>query len=150
MTFRADDKETTTVWNTGSKFNVRSAPGHVCGNCHSARLASARHDLRFLHVKFRIQNVVRNFLALQHSAKQFGSFYADRTDEHRLFSGVAVSNLIDHRVVFFAARFVDAIIVILARHWPVGGNDVDVEFVNIVKLRRFRLGCAGHAGQLLV
>src|SRR6266581_6021649 len=52
VTLGADDKETTTVCNTGPKFNVRSAPRHVCRNCHSARLAGTRHDLRFLHVKF--------------------------------------------------------------------------------------------------
>src|SRR6266481_3761052 len=63
VTLRADNVETATVWNTGSKFNVRSTPGHVCGNRNGARLAGARHNFSFLHVKLRVQNVMRNFLA---------------------------------------------------------------------------------------
>src|SRR4029077_4929808 len=51
VTFCADNVETATVCHTGSEFNVRSAPGHVCGNRNGARLAGARHNLRFLHVK---------------------------------------------------------------------------------------------------
>src|SRR5205814_8758927 len=39
VTLGANDVETATVWNTGSKFNVRSTPRHVCGNRNSARLA---------------------------------------------------------------------------------------------------------------
>src|SRR5204863_10094699 len=69
VTLRADDIKTSTVWNTGSKLDVGSAPGHVRRNRDRARLTGALHDLGFLHVKLRIQNVVRNFLALEHSAK---------------------------------------------------------------------------------
>ena len=32
----------------------------------------------------------------------------------------------------------------------VGGNDHDLEFVDLLELGRFGLGCAGHAAQLLV
>src|SRR5205814_512981 len=42
VTLGADDVKTATVWNTRSKFNVRSAPRHVCGNRNRARLAGAR------------------------------------------------------------------------------------------------------------
>ena len=43
-----------------------------------------------------------------------------------------------------------SIVVICARDWPVRRNYIDVEFVNIVKLRRLGLGGAGHTGKLLV
>src|SRR5438046_8219155 len=69
VTFRADNVKTATTWDTGSKLNVGSAPGHVRRNRDRARLTSALHDLGFLHVKLCVQNVVRNFLALEHSAK---------------------------------------------------------------------------------
>ena len=54
-------------------------------------LARALHDLRFLHVIFRVQHVVRNFFALQHAAEQLGRFHAHRADEDRLRFGVALA-----------------------------------------------------------
>ena len=59
-------------------------------------------------------------------------------------------DFIDDRVIFFTTRFVDAIVVVFARDRPIRRNHVDVEFVDIVKLGRFRLRGAGHAGELLV
>ena len=47
-------------------------------------LPGARDDLGFLLVIFRVQHVVRDFLALQHAASNFARFDADRADEHRL------------------------------------------------------------------
>src|SRR5205814_9372776 len=48
VTLRADDIKTSTVWNTGSKLNVGSSPGHVRRNRDRARLTGALHDLGFL------------------------------------------------------------------------------------------------------
>src|ERR1051326_6111733 len=60
------------------------------------------------------------------------------------------SDFLDDRIVFFTPRFVDAVVIIRASHRPIGRNHVDVELVNVVKLRCLRLGRAGHARQLLV
>ena len=59
-------------------------------------------------------------------------------------------DFVDHRVVFFAPRLVDAIVGILARDRPVRRNHVHVELVNVVKLGRLGLGGAGHAGEFLI
>ena len=63
---------------------------------------------------------------------------------------MAIFDLVNDRVVFFAARFVDAIVVIFARHRPIRRDDHDVELVNVVKLVRFGFRRAGHAGQLVI
>ena len=108
-------------------------------------------DLRFLPVIFRVQHVVRNFFALQHAAEQLGRFDADRADEHRLLlAACAFANLVDDRVVFFAARLVDAIVRVLPRDRAVGRDDDDVELVDVVEFVRLGLGGAGHARELLV
>src|SRR5438046_5935706 len=70
VTLRADNVETATVWNTGSKLNIGSAPSHIRRNRDRARLTSALHHLGFVHMKLRVQNVVRNFPRLAPSADE--------------------------------------------------------------------------------
>ena len=93
---------------------------------------------------------MRNLLALQHSTEQLRGFNAHAADQHGLRFRVGFSDFLDHRVVFFAPRFVDAIVVIRASHRPIGRDHVHVEFINVVKLCRFRFGCAGHSRQFLI
>src|SRR5439155_16519281 len=60
MTLRADDVETAAVGHAVAQFNIGAAPGHVRGNRDRPRVTGARDDLRFLHVEFRVQDVMRN------------------------------------------------------------------------------------------
>ena len=99
---------------------------------------------------FRVQNVVRNFFPLQHAAEQLGRFHADRADQNRLDARVAFADFVDDGVVFFAARFVDAIVRIGARDRAIGRDDGDIQFVDVVKFVRLGFGGAGHAGELLI
>ena len=145
-----DHHQPAPVRNARAEFNIGAAASHVRRNRDRAWLAGPRHDLSFLHVKFRVQNVVWNFLSLQHSAEQLRGFHAHRTDQHRLLLVVGLSNFVDNRVVFFAPGFVDPIVVVRARDWPIRRNHIDVEFVNVVELGRFGFGCTGHAGQFLI
>ena len=150
VTLCADDVEATFVRNAGSKFNVSAAAGHISRNGDGARLARATNDFGLLPMIFRVQHGVRNFLALQHSGEQLGSFHAHRADEDRLRGGMALADFVDHGVVFFAARLVDAVVGVGSRDWPIRRDDGDVQFVDVVKLVRLRLGCARHAGKLVV
>ena len=54
------------------------------------RLPGARDDLRFLHVIFRVQHVVRNFFPLQHARKQLARFTLNRADQNRLRPGCGI------------------------------------------------------------
>ena len=69
MSLRPDHVKTAPVRDALPKFNVRAAPGHVRRNRDRSSLASAGDDLRLLHVKFRVQDVMRNLFALQHARK---------------------------------------------------------------------------------
>ena len=46
-----------------AKLNIGAAPGHIGGDGHRVQLARIRHDLRFLLVLARIQDVVLDALA---------------------------------------------------------------------------------------
>ncbi len=150
MPLGADDHQSTDFYDARPKLNVGAASCHVGRNRDRAWLSGARHDLGFLHVELCVQHVVRNFLPFQHSAEQLGGFHTHCTDQHRLTPRVSVFDFLDYGVVFFPARFVDAIVVIRPPHRPVRRNHVHIEFVNVVKLCRFRLGRAGHARKLLI
>ena len=113
-------------------------------------LTGARDNLRFLHVKFRVQHVVRDFFALEHSRKQLARFHGNRADENRLRPCVAFLNLVNDRVVFLTPRLVDAIVRIFARDRPIRRNNRDIELIDVVELVCFRFGRARHAGQFLI
>ena len=61
-----------------------------------------------------------------------------------------IFDLVDDRVVFLAARFVDAIVRVLPRHRPIRRDHVHVELVDVVKLGGFSVGSASHAGEFVV
>ena len=61
---RADHEKTAVIRDAFTELNVGSAAGHVRRNRDRPGLSGALDDLRFLHVILRVQDVVRNFLAL--------------------------------------------------------------------------------------
>ncbi len=63
---------------------------------------------------------------------------------------VAPFDFVDDRVVFFAARFVDAIVGIRPDTGPIRRDNGDIELVDVVELVRLGLGRAGHARQLMI
>ena len=63
---------------------------------------------------------------------------------------MAILDLVNDCVEFLAARLVDAVVVILARDRSIRRDDEHVEFVDVVKLVRFGLRGAGHAGELVI
>ena len=93
---------------------------------------------------------MRDFFALEHAAEHLGGLDADGADEHRLALAVGGLDLVDDRVEFLAARLVDAVVVILAEHRPVGRDDGDVQLVDVVELVGLGLRRAGHAREFLV
>ena len=63
---------------------------------------------------------------------------------------VALADFVDHRVVFFAARFVDAVVRILPRNRPIRRDDGDIEFVDVVEFVRLGFRGAGHAREFVI
>ena len=146
----ADDVEPAGALHPGAEFDVRAAARHVGRNGHGARLAGPGHNLGFLEVEFRVEDIVRDFFPFEHAAEQFGRLDAGRANQNRLLPGVPLFDLFDDRVVFLAPRLVDAVVRILAGHIAVGRDDNDIEGVNVVKFIGLRFGRAGHAAEFLV
>ena len=57
-------------------------------------------------------------------------------------------DLVEHGVVFLAARLVDGVVSVVANARLVGGDGEDAQLVDVEKLLRLGGGGAGHAGQL--
>ena len=61
-------------------------------------LAGVLDDLGLARVLLRVQDVVRDALALQQLAQVLGRLDGDRADEHRLALLVALLDVVDDRV----------------------------------------------------
>src|ERR1700693_3468749 len=68
VSLRSKNKQSTILRYARTELNVGAAAGHVRRDRYRSGLARAHYDLGFLHVKLRVQHVVRNFFALQHPA----------------------------------------------------------------------------------
>ena len=78
--------------------------------------------------------------------EQFGFFDAGGADEDGLLHFVERLDLVGDGEVFFLRGAVDDVGVFDAAHRLVGGDDDDVELVDLVELGGFGFGGAGHAG----
>ncbi len=130
--------------------NVGTATCHVGGDRDHAQPSSLGNDLGFLLVELGVQHDVAYALALQDVGEQFGLLDAGGAYQHRLLHRVQAFDLVGDGEVFFLGRTVDDIRILDAQHLPVGGDDDDVELVDLVELGGFCLGGAGHSGELLV
>ena len=133
-----------------AKQNVRSASGHVGGNGHHPQPSRLRHDLRLALVILRVQHHVPHPLARQDLRQQLRLFNRRRAHQHRLLVLVQPRNFIRHREVLLLRRPEHHIGILQPPHRHVRRNHHDVQLVNLVELRRFRLRRARHPGKLLV
>ena len=130
--------------------DVGSAAGHVGGDGDHAEAAGLGYDLGFLLVELGVEDDVADALALEDFGEEFGFFDACGSDQDGLLGGVEAGDLVGQGEVLFLVGAVDDVGVLDALHDAVGGGDDDVELVDLVELGGFRLGGAGHAGELLV
>ncbi|MNS13705.1 hypothetical protein D3C72_453040 [compost metagenome] len=114
------------------------------------RLAGFGHDLGFAGVLLGVQHFVRQLGLFQEARQQLGVFDAGRTHQHRLATLMAVADVFEDRVVLFRIGLEDLIVLVLADHRLVGRDDDRFKPVDFLELVRFRIGRAGHAGQLFV
>ena len=150
MALGAEHEEAANFRDALAEFDVGATASHVGGNGDGAFEAGAGDDFGLLHVEFRIQHSVRNFLELQHAAEELAGFNAGCADEDWLAFGVGFFDGFDGGVVFFATGLVDAVVLVRSLHRAVGGNDIHIETVDVVELAHFGLGGAGHAGEFVV
>ena len=89
-------------------------------------------------------------LALEDFGEEFGFFDAGGADEDGLLLRVEAVDFVSDGEVFFFRGSVDDVRVFDALHLAVGGDDDDVEFVDLVELGGFGFSGAGHAAEFFV
>ncbi len=82
---------------------------HVGGDGDHLRPARLRHDFRLARVLLGVQHLVRKFLLFQQARQQFRVLDRSGADQHRLPALVAIVNVVDDRLVFFARRAIDLV-----------------------------------------
>ena len=89
-------------------------------------------------------------LALEDLGEELGLFDRGGADEDGLLEVVEALDLIGDGEVLFLRGAEDDVLIFNAEHLAVGGDDDDVELVDLVELGGLGLGGAGHAGELLI
>ena len=98
----------------------------------------------------RIQDIMRDSLALQHAAERFGHFHTRRSHQNRPALRAHLLNLFDDGVVLLTLGLVDDIILVIANHLFVRRNDNHIKFVDVKELTRLGLSSTRHARELFV
>ena len=150
MAFRTDDMQAADFLHARPKLDIRTTTGHVRRDRHGTQLTCPRHDFSFTFVMLRVQHVMDDALPLKHAAQQFGHFNGNRTNQHRLALLVTFRDFLHNRFVFFALRFVNAVVEVFTQAWAVRRNDDDVQIVNALEFVRFRFRRTRHTGQFFV
>ena len=104
----------------------------------------------FALVILGVQDFVPHAHALEDGRQLFGLLHRDGAHQHRLPLGVALLDLLGGVAELLLLGAVDHVRILLADQRAVGGNDADVQVVDLLELGRFGFRRAGHAGQLLV
>ena len=87
---------------------------------------------------------------LEHAGHQLRALDRRGADQHRLPALHAVFDVLDDGLELVVLREIDEVGVVLADHRPVRRDHDHFETVDLHELRRFGVGRAGHAGELLV
>ncbi len=133
-----------------AEFDVGAATGHVGRDGDFAGHAGVLDDVRLALVLLGVQHLVRNAVFLEHAGQQFGSFDGRGAHEHGLLARHAILDVFDDGFELVALREIHEVRVVLADHRAMSRDHHHFEAIDLHELRRFGVGRAGHAGQLLV
>ena len=130
--------------------DVRTAAGHVGGDGDGVLAPRLRHNRGLALVMLGVQHLVPHAHLLQNSREPLGFLHRDGAHQNRLALLVKLLDLLGGVAELLVLCAVDDVRVFLADQRLVGGNDGDVEVVDLLELGRFGFRGARHAGQLLV
>jgi hypothetical protein len=132
-----------------AQHDVGAAAGHVGGDGdHLRRPAWA--TISASGVLLGVEHLVRQLGLGQQAGDELGVLDRRGAHQHRLAALVAVTDVLDHRVVLLARRLVDQVESSLRTVGPVGRDDHGFQAVDLLELVGLGVGRAGHAGQLAV
>src|SRR6266511_1439356 len=150
VAFGAEHVETARFEHALAELDVDAAAGHVRRDRDRAELARILDDLRLALVLLRVQDGVRDALALEQFGEILGGLDRDCAEQDGLPRGVALLDVADHRLELALLRAEDVIVLVEAGNVLVRGDLDDVEVVDLDELLLLCLRGAGHAGELLV
>ena len=133
-----------------AELDVRAAARHVRGNGDRAVGAGIRDDHGLAGVVLRVQHLVADAAGDQHPGELLRLLDGDGADEDGLALLVQVRDGGADGVQLLLLREVDLVVVVVARHRPVGRDDHDVQVVDLAELLRLGVRRARHAGELAV
>ena len=133
-----------------TQLDVGATTGHVGGNGHGSRLTGLRDDVCLALMLLGVEHFVGDALLLEQACQELGGLDRGGADEHRLATCGAVLDVLDDGLVLVLLRQVDEVLLVLADHGPVRGDDHHFQTVDLQELRRLGIGRAGHARELLV
>ncbi len=139
-----------THFHVAAELNVGAAAGHVGGDGDGAGNARLRDDEGFLFVIARVQHLMLDFQPFSRSDR-LSDFSMDvvptSTGCLRSLQSLISSMM---ALCFSSRRAVDLVVVIVARHGPVGRDFEHFELVDVDELVGLGEGRAGHAGEFCV
>ena len=150
MALGAEDVQAAELEHALAELDVDAATGHVRRDRDGARLARVLDDLALALVLLRVQDVVRDALALQDLREVLGRLDGDGADEHRLPLLVTLDDVLDHGSELRLGRLEDEVVLVEARDGLIRRDLDDVQVVDLDELLLLRLRRSGHAGELLV
>ena len=101
-----------------AELDVDAAAGHVRRDRDRARLAGVLDDLALALVLLRVQDVVRDSLALQDLGEELGGLDGDRADEDGLARLVTLDDVLDDGVPLRVDRLEDVVVLVEPRDRP--------------------------------
>ena len=133
-----------------AQFNIGAAPRHIGRNSDRAQFARICHNLRFLLMLTRVQNIMRQLCLGQKAAQHLGFLNRGCADQNRLALFMRFADRLYDGVIFLGGGAIDLIMVINPRHRAVGWNLNNAKFVNFKKFFGLSCRCARHATQFFV
>src|ERR1700674_1093898 len=134
-----------------AEHDVGAAARHVGGDGDGALASGLGDDRGLTLVVLGVEHDVRHpRRPVEQLRQHLALLDGHRAHQHRLAALVAVADLVHHRVPLLVGRAVDQVRAVFADHRLVGGDDGDVEVVDLPELGGLGVGGAGHARQLLV
>jgi len=107
-------------------------------------------DVRLALVLLGVEHLVRDLFLGEEPGEELVDLDRGGADQHGLAAFAAVLDVLDHRLPFLLGGAIDAVVLVAAHERPVGGDDDGLEAVDLLEFVGFRVGRAGHAGQLFV
>ena len=133
-----------------AQHDIGTAPGHVGGHGYRPQAAGLGHDARFLGVVLGVQYLVRYAAPLEAFAQGLGGFDGSGADQDGTSVFVGRYDVLDHRLPLGLGSLENQVRIVFSHHIQVGGDDCNLQAINLIKLVGLGGGGTGHAGQLLV